>query len=133
MLANLDALARVRIRRDAWEQTLASYWAPQVYLLARPDDGSAMTVRARMFAPGMGIDEDPATGAAATALAGYLAPTVSTADGTVQWFVDQGVEMGRASRLEVEADICGGSVTGIRISGRSVRVSHGTMTIPETA
>jgi trans-2,3-dihydro-3-hydroxyanthranilate isomerase len=53
---------------------LAGYWAPHLYLLASPDNGSSTTYRARMFAPAMGIDEDPATGAAATARAGYLAP-----------------------------------------------------------
>ncbi len=38
----------------------------------RRGDGSK--VRARMFAPSMGIPEDPATGSAAAALAAYLAP-----------------------------------------------------------
>jgi trans-2,3-dihydro-3-hydroxyanthranilate isomerase len=130
MLANPDALARARTRRDAWERTMAGAWAPQLYVLARPDRDQGTSYRARMFAPGMGIDEDPATGAAATALAGYLAPLAAMRSGTVRWSVDQGVEMGRPSRLEVEADISEGSVTAIRVSGRSVMVSHGEMTIP---
>jgi trans-2,3-dihydro-3-hydroxyanthranilate isomerase len=130
MLASPDALARARTRRDAWERTLAGSWAPHLYLLARPDDGPDTTYRARMFAPAMGIGEDPATGAAATALAGYLAPSAARGNGTVRWSVDQGVEMGRPSRLEVEADISRGGVTAIRVSGRSVMVSNGEMTIP---
>ncbi len=79
----------------------------------------------------MGIDEDPATGAAATALAGYLAPLGGEASGTLHWSVDQGVEMGRPSRLEVEADLSEGVVTGIRVSGSSVLVSRGEMKIPK--
>ncbi len=130
MLADPDALARARTRRDALESTLAGSWAPQLYLLARSGNGPGTAYRARMFAPGMGIDEDPATGAAATALAGYLAPLAAKESGTVRWSVDQGVEMGRPSRLEVEADISGGAVTAIRVSGRSVIVSQGEMTIP---
>ena len=85
-----------------------------------------------MFAPAMGIDEDPATGAAATALAGYLAPLRPEGSGTVHWSVDQGVEMGRPSRIEVEADLSESVVTGIRVSGSSVLVSQGEMKIPES-
>lgn len=132
MLTNLDALARAQTRRDAWERTLAGYWAPHLYLVAPPDDGPSTTYRARMFAPAMGIDEDPATGAAATALAGYLAPLRTEPSGTVHWSVDQGVEMGRPSRLEVEADLSESVITGIRVSGSSVLVSHGEMKIPES-
>ncbi len=131
MLTNLDALARAQTRRDAWERTLANYWAPHLYLLAPSDDGPSTTYRARMFAPAMGIEEDPATGAAATALAGYLAPLATESSGTVRWVVDQGVEMGRPSHLEVEADLSGSAVTAIRVSGSSVLVSHGEMKIPQ--
>lgn len=130
MLSSLDALARVRLRRDAWERILAEAWGSQVYLLARPDDASSDLYRARMFAPAMGLEEDPATGAAATALAGYLARLSSETDGTLRWSVDQGVEMGRPSRLEVEADLEAGAVTAIRVAGQSVIVSQGEMTIP---
>ena len=131
MLTNLDALARAQAKRDAWERTLADYWAPHLFLLAPPETGSSTAYRARMFAPAMGIDEDPATGAAATALTGYLAPLGTETSGTVHWSVDQGVEMGRPSRLEVEADLSEGLVAGVRVSGSSVLVSHGKMTIPE--
>ena len=67
---------------------------------------------------------------AATALAGYLAPLSTETSGTLHWSVDQGVEMGRPSRIEVEADLSDRTVTGIRVSGRSVLVSHGEMEIP---
>ena len=132
MLSNLDALARARTRRDVWERTLSSYWAPHIFLLAPSDNGPNTIYRARMFAPAMGIDEDPATGAAATALAGYLAPLSTETNGTIQWSVDQGVEMGRPSRLEVEADLSEGVISAIRVSGSSVLVSHGEMKIPES-
>lgn len=130
MVSSLDALARAQVRYDAWERTLKRYWAPDVYLLARSGNGAEAAVRARMFAPSMGIAEDPATGAAATALAGYLSPLENQTSDTVRWSVDQGVEMGRPSRLEVEADLSNGGVVGIRVSGSSVLVSHGEMKIP---
>ncbi len=53
-----------------------------------------------MFAPGMGLGEDPATGAAAAALIGELAR--HTGDGQTDYVIRQGLEMGRPSRIEVQ-------------------------------
>lgn len=131
MLRNLETLARAKARRDAWERVLADYWAPHLFLLARTENDPSTSYRARMFAPAMGIDEDPATGAAATALAGYLAPLEGKESGPLRWMVEQGVEMGRPSLLLVEANLSGGDVAGIRVSGSSVLVSRGEMRIPE--
>ncbi|HMN59818.1 MAG TPA: PhzF family phenazine biosynthesis protein, partial [Anaerolinea sp.] len=82
-------------------------------------------LRARMFPPAKGILEDPATGAAATAFAGYLARYAAQREGTLRWVVEQGFEMGRPSILEVEADLRAGEVRAIRVGGASVLVSQG--------
>jgi trans-2,3-dihydro-3-hydroxyanthranilate isomerase len=86
-------------------------------------------IRARMFAPGIGVPEDPATGSAAAGLGGYLAARDPRADGTLRWIVEQGFEMGRPSILEVEADKKGGRITAVRVGGRTVMVCEGTMTL----
>jgi trans-2,3-dihydro-3-hydroxyanthranilate isomerase len=80
-----------------------------------------------MFAPGIGIGEDPATGSACAALAGFLALRSETRDGTLRWTVDQGVEMGRPSRLELQVDLRRGQLGAIRVGGCSVMVSSGTL------
>jgi trans-2,3-dihydro-3-hydroxyanthranilate isomerase len=135
MLKDVDALARAQLRHEAWERHLSDYWAPHPYLLTPSgsfgEGGPDSTYRVRMFAPAMGIVEDPATGAAATALAGYLTPFLALKNGTAFWSVDQGFEMGRPSRLEIEADISKGVITGIRVSGNSIMVSQGEMEIPD--
>jgi trans-2,3-dihydro-3-hydroxyanthranilate isomerase len=82
-----------------------------------------------MFAPALGIDEDPATGAAATALAGYLGVRDDARDGTLRWFVEQGIEMGRPSLLKVEADKAGGQITAVRVGGAAIMVSEGSMEV----
>jgi trans-2,3-dihydro-3-hydroxyanthranilate isomerase len=82
-----------------------------------------------MFAPATGIAEDPATGAAAAALTGYLAATRPPANETLRWVVDQGVEMGRPSRLHVECDRNGGRVVAVRVGGSAVMVSEGTLAV----
>jgi trans-2,3-dihydro-3-hydroxyanthranilate isomerase len=84
-------------------------------------------VRARMFAPGIGVPEDPATGSAAVGLGGYLAARDPRPSGTLRWIVEQGFEMGRPSILEVEADKAGGRVTASRVGGCTVMVCAGFM------
>ncbi len=123
-----EALGRIALQREAWNRTLSGFWAPHVYALV-PADGDG-PMRARMFAPAMDIEEDPATGAAASALAGYLGSRDGRADGALRWVVEQGVEMGRPSRLHVEADKQGGRIVAVRVGGRSVLVSEGTMRVP---
>ncbi|MEM8604752.1 MAG: PhzF family phenazine biosynthesis protein [Cyanobacteria bacterium P01_H01_bin.121] len=124
------ALAKAQVDLTQWKALLANYWAPHLYLFT-PDSGSeGSDFYARMFAPAMGIQEDPATGAAVTALAGYLIIRETTATGSFRWVIEQGVEMGRPSLLELEADKQDNKLTAIRVGGHSVRVSQGEMMIP---
>ena len=124
------ALAQAQVDLTQWKALLANYWAPHIYLFT-PDSGSAGSdFQARMFAPAMGIPEDPATGAAVTAFAGYLSIRDATKNGTFHWGIEQGIEMGRPSFLELEADKQDGKLTAIRVGGHSVRVSQGEMTVP---
>jgi trans-2,3-dihydro-3-hydroxyanthranilate isomerase len=62
-------------------------------------DGDA--VRARFFAPGLGVDEDPATGSAAAGLAAVL---WSEGEGEGSVVITQGVEIGHPSEIRVEWD-----------------------------
>jgi trans-2,3-dihydro-3-hydroxyanthranilate isomerase len=82
-----------------------------------------------MFAPGQSVPEDPATGSACAALAGYLGYRDPTTDGTLRWTVEQGFEMGRPSILHVEADKAGGTITAVRVGGETVMVSEGTIAV----
>lgn len=130
-LRDRDALQEAQVDRGRWGEVLASYWAPHLYCLTFDPERPDSDLRARMFAPAMGIEEDPATGAAATALAGYLGVRVGTRRGTRTWTVEQGFEMGRPSVLQVAADIDDGAVHTIRVGGASVMVSEGVINVPE--
>jgi trans-2,3-dihydro-3-hydroxyanthranilate isomerase len=129
-LRNRDAVRRARVSPETLERVLADYWTSQVYVFSRDPELDGSDVRARMFASELGIVEDPATGAAATALAGYLGARDDRRDGTLRWVVEQGFEMGRPSLLEVEADKTGGKITAIRVGGASVLVGEGTLEVP---
>jgi trans-2,3-dihydro-3-hydroxyanthranilate isomerase len=85
-------------------------------------DGPEADVRARMFAPALGVVEDPATGSAAVALVGYLHELGLT---DRPYVVAQGVEMGRPSRLTVRADVTDGAVRASYVSGASVLLGSG--------
>ena len=118
-------LARAVPNLAHWRTTLDPYWASQVFVFCRQPERDGSDLRARMFAPTLGVLEDPATGSAAAALAGYLAARVQTGNGTRRWVVEQGFEMGRPSILTVEVDWQRGKVRAVRVGGTAVRVSDG--------
>src|SRR5689334_18855686 len=126
-LRDRATVGRARIRGDVWESTLGSYVTDMVFLFAMDPEHPGHHVRARMFAPGVGVPEDPATGSACAALAGYLAERDPRTDGTLKWIVEQGFEMGRPSILEVEADKKNGRTTAARVGGQTVLVCEGDM------
>ncbi|HEV2644600.1 MAG TPA: PhzF family phenazine biosynthesis isomerase, partial [Candidatus Elarobacter sp.] len=129
-LRDQECVSRARVNRAAWDEALAGAWAREVFLF---DAGAAArndTIRARMFAPSLGIAEDPATGSAAACLAAYLATKAPIADGELRWTIEQGVEMGRTSTLHISAAIRAGEIAAIRVAGESVLVSTGTLRVP---
>ena len=83
--------------------------------------GEGTAWKTRMFAPGLGVAEDPATGSAAGPLMAYLHERT----GATLLTIDQGVEMGRPSRLDcsVEGD-------RVRVGGDTVVVMTGRARLP---
>lgn len=130
-LRDRAALGRVRLQQDRWHQWLADYWASSLYLFTPEVGDGEGDFQARMLAPALGIAEDPATGSAVAALAGYLAVREQQTSGTLTWEIQQGIEMGRPSRLHIAAQKQGGEISAIRVGGVSVLVSEGTMTVPD--
>ena len=126
-LASRQALARARLNRSVWERQLAGTPAEHVFVFTTDAEED---FRARMFAPGGGVDEDPATGSAAAALGGWLGSISPQSDGTSAFAIVQGLEIGRPSRLEVEVEKRAGAVVAVRVGGSAVLVSEGTIEVP---
>ena len=124
-LRSRAALAAADPDLHAWRLALENYWTRDVYLLTRDVELPGSHFRARMFAPMLGVSEDPATGGAVAALAGYLTATLQLKDGRHNWRIEQGFDMGRPSILELEADIRDGIVYTVRVAGNAVIVSEG--------
>ncbi len=129
-LQSADVLSRIKLNQQRWEASLKNYWAPEVFVFAADNWNGIFEgghIRARMFAPGVGVTEDPATGSACAALAGFLGFRSEQRSGTLRWTIDQGVEMGRPSRLDAEVDLERGQVREIRVGGGSVLASSGVL------
>jgi len=85
-------------------------------------------VYCRMFAPGLGITEDPATGSAAGPLGCYLVRhRVVPAEQASRMLFLQGAQMGRPSYMHVSVAASGNDVTSVRVGGESVVAGEGTL------
>ncbi len=86
-------------------------------------------LRARMFAPLSGNFEDPATGSASAALGAFLTSLDPAPDGDFRIEIEQGVEMGRPSKIILDTRKSGGEVLEVKITGQCVQVMRGTLTL----
>ena len=125
-LRDRAAVARSRLRLDLWERSLQGTPSEMVMVFAADAERPGSDMRARMYGPSVSVMEDPATGSACACLAGYLAARTPR-DGTLRWVVEQGFEMGRPSIIEIEADKSAGSITGVRVGGKTVLVAKGEL------
>lgn len=126
---DVATVARARFRMDFWERSMKGSTGSEIFVFAMGGERPGSDIHARMFAPGLSVPEDPATGSAAAALAGYLAPRDVRGDGLLCWRVEQGFEMGRPSIMELEADVRGGALAAVRVGGASVLMTEGHMEI----
>lgn len=123
-VASRDALARARVT-DA--NTSAVLGATEVFVYTRAAKDAPHSFHARMFAPEIGIVEDPATGGAAAAFAGALARFEDLPDGWHTLPILQGAEMGRPSLIGLEIEITDTRLSAARIAGKAVKVSEGVL------
>jgi trans-2,3-dihydro-3-hydroxyanthranilate isomerase len=129
-LVNYSALAQAQLQRHDWETGLQSQAANCLYLFTDEAPGHPeANFQTRMFAPGLGIAEDPATGSAVAAFAGYLSQRFPQ-PGSFFWRIIQGVEMGRPSTLDLTLEQNDQGLQTVKVAGRSVLVSHGWFEIP---
>jgi trans-2,3-dihydro-3-hydroxyanthranilate isomerase len=133
-LSSPELVDRIVLDKTAWAAGVAGGWSSQLYCFAGDSstgewrDGGRL--QARFFAPAAGVDEDPATGSASAALAASVAHQSPEPDGTYRIEIDQGVLMGRPSKLTATASKEGGEITEVVVNGNAVIVGRGTMTLP---
>jgi trans-2,3-dihydro-3-hydroxyanthranilate isomerase len=125
-VTDLDTLAAARPMDPAWSDLMTAAHVDSAYLYTRTPEG----LRARMFSPGAGIPEDPATGSATAILAAQLLANGALPEGTSSLSLRQGIEMGRPSSLLLSVDVADGTLHAIRVAGSACPVAQGTIRIP---
>jgi trans-2,3-dihydro-3-hydroxyanthranilate isomerase len=123
----IEAVRNIRLDEAAWLDLVrlpgAIVAAPYIYCPGGELAGS--NFHARMLAPWDGIKEDPATGSAAAALSGALSRFETLPQGVARYVIEQGVEMGRPSSIEVTLLMDTGVLSKVSIGGRAVKVAEG--------
>ncbi|MCB1508485.1 MAG: PhzF family phenazine biosynthesis protein [Hyphomicrobiaceae bacterium] len=124
---DVQTLGRITIRHSLFAEAFPLEGHAAAFVYARAENGERHAFRARMFAPEMGITEDPATGSAAAAFAGVVMAFDQPRNGEEAIVLHQGVEMGRPSQIHLTLAIEDGRLTGARIGGHAVRIAEGRL------
>lgn len=125
---DLDAISKARPNLGAWDAAFDKE-AAAVFVYCRETVAKGHHFHARMFAPALGIAEDPATGSAVAALAGVILAFDEPVAGSHRYVIEQGFEMGRPSLIHLEVDVEGAALTATRIAGDAVVVAEGTLEV----
>lgn len=124
---SLENIEKTRAVTSRWERAFPTGSAAYVY--CRETVHQTSQFHARMFAPGHGIAEDPATGAAAAAFAAVIARFDQPPGGEHRYVIEQGFEMGRPSHIQLSLVMNDGQLQTVRIGGHAVRVADGEMEV----
>ena len=130
-IASLEVMRVIKLRQREADAIARDLGFGDLFVFTCETIDPEAMVHCRMFAPHFGIPEDPASGAGTGALTAYLVKhrLIKLAN-RVKIICEQGVEMGRPSRLIAEANIHEGQASDIRVGGRCVLVGKGQIQLP---
>jgi trans-2,3-dihydro-3-hydroxyanthranilate isomerase len=126
---NLEAMRAIKLRLDIWERAVKDHAEQHVFAFTRQVENESSTVHSRMFAPAMGIAEDPATGAASGPLGCYLVEYGIVTANPAVIVSEQGIEMGRPSFIHIQIDQTDGEISRVSVGGQSVYIGEGVIEI----
>ena len=125
-IKDLATIRSIKLRLDIWEEVLKDSEAPQVFAFSKEVERQGSTVHSRMFAPAMGIAEDPATGAASGPLGCYLVKH-GVAEAGEMIVSEQGMEMGRPSFIRIQVYRDTEEFSAVRVGGECVYMGEGLL------
>ncbi len=127
-VGSLDAVRAIRLSRSSAAAIVKDLGFGDLFVFTCETEGEDADVHCRMFAHDFGIPEDAATGSACGSLIAYMVKhRLVRREPRVRIVCEQGLEMGRPSRLVVEADVSDDRVRSIRVGGTCVTVGEGRL------
>ncbi len=125
--AAVDSASMQRDRFDRFRAETKTQ-AHGVFLFSSQSGSDKATVYSRMFAPDLGVIEDPATGSASGPLGCYLVRhKVVTPEKAGAILSLQGVKMGRPSHVHISIGVEHEEITSVRVGGEAVVAGEGTL------
>ena len=130
-IRDLRTMRRLKFQANLAQSALAPFGVNEVLAFSREVETAGSTVHSRMFAPELGVPEDPATGSATGPLGCYLVRYgLIAAEPTASMVSEQGIEMGRPSFLHVRVTQRGSDLTEVQVGGQAVFVGAGEISLP---
>ncbi len=124
----LTAVRSIRPDASAIAELCDRFGANGIMVFTTVTVEPSATVHTRMFAPSIGIPEDPATGSATGALGAYLVQNgVVDVAPTTDIIAEQGYEIDRPSCLFVQVGSDDDIIQTVKVGGQCVRVIEGTL------
>ena len=129
-LRNIEAVRRCQIVDARWRSAFESNGpaASFCFLPSETEDKTQQLSCAHVLAA-FGLREDPATGSAAAAFAGFCARSLSLRDGEHGFKIEQGFEMGRPSLIALGVTMQGGALASATVGGPAIIVTEGTIEV----
>jgi trans-2,3-dihydro-3-hydroxyanthranilate isomerase len=123
---DLATMRKLSFNRDLSHRALEALEVSGVFVFAMEVENAGSTVHSRMFAPDLGIPEDPATGGASGPLGCYLIRHgVVPARPKTSIVSEQGIEIGRPSFVHIEITQEANEITEVKVGGQTVFVGGG--------
>ena len=121
----MDEIKSAKVRLDLLDEYLGNYESQALFLFTRETVNPSSTIHCRMFAPTLGVSEDPATGSASGPVGAYLVKYgLSNGKNIIS---EQGFEMGRPSIINIDIDVNNENISSVKVGGNTVSVGKGKM------
>ncbi|MGL5083895.1 MAG: PhzF family phenazine biosynthesis protein [Microcoleaceae cyanobacterium] len=125
-LKSLEALKRAKVNLEAYLKLIENTNSEEILIFSTEPYSPENQISARVFAPSLGILEDPATGSANGCLAGYLVQHQFFGTDKIDIQVEQGYEINRPSILFLKAQKNDQQIQ-VLVGGKVIRVAKGEL------
>ena len=127
-VGSLEAVRAIEANPTKLRALGAQLGVSDLYVFTFETEDPTATVHCRMFAPSYGIPEDAATGSAAGCLGAYLVRHRAVPPARLTRLVaEQGIEIGRPSRLSIEVEAEADRIRAVRVGGGAVVLGEGRL------